>query len=158
MGRCAVKNRELVSTEQVLRWSGRGKRIIAGILMALMFLVVGLVTAEIVVAFFAGVVMGETTRPSWLISEAELFAVLGLFLSVLIALELIETVEVYFKKHSIHVEIVVLVAIIALARKVILLDTSKYGASVILALAALIVALGATYFMVRKAAPPEEHQ
>ena len=85
-----------------------------------------------------------------------MLATLGLFLTVLIALELIETVEVYFRKHSIHVEIVVLVAIIALARKVIILDLTKYEPLVLFALGFLVLALGATYFMVRKAAPAEE--
>ena len=59
---------------------------------------------------------------SLLMSEAELLNTFGIFLSVLIALELVETVEVYFKDHEIHAEIVLLVALIALARKVVLLD------------------------------------
>jgi uncharacterized membrane protein (DUF373 family) len=84
-----------------------------------------------------------------------MFKLLGLFLSVLIALELIETVEVYFRQNSIHVEIVVLVAIIALARKVILLDLNQYGPMILLALGFLIIALGATYFLVRRAAPAD---
>ena len=62
--------------------------------------------------------------------------------------------EVYFRDHSIHVEIVVLVAIIALARKVILLDLSKYGPLTLIALGFLILVLGATYFLVRRAGPP----
>jgi len=77
--------------------------------------------------------------------------VLGLFLSVLIALELIETVEVYFRSHSIHVEIVVLVAIIALARKVIILDLTKYTPLTLFALGFLLFVLGVTYYLVKRA-------
>jgi uncharacterized membrane protein (DUF373 family) len=141
----------------ILRWSGLGKRVIAGILMAMMFILVAVVTLEIVFAFLSVLMPGRTTPYSEIVmSEQQMLGVLGLFLTVLIALELIETVEVYFKKHSIHVEIVVLVAIIALARKVIILDLGKYSALVLLALGFLILALGATYFMVRRAAPDEE--
>lgn len=147
---------ESKSVESILRWSGTGKRIVAGVLMAMMFLLVGLVTLEIVYAFVLAVLPGDTaTVREIVMSEQDMLAVLGLFLTVLIALELIETVEVYFRKHSIHVEIVVLVAIIALARKVIILDLGKYEPLLLLALGFLILALGATYFFVRRAAPSE---
>lgn len=151
-------DQESKAVSKVLQWSATGKRIIAGVLMVLMFLVVALVTVEIIVYFVGAALPGIDTEAvrGLVMSEDEMLAVLGTFLSVLIALELIETVEVYFKKHSIHVEIVVLVAIIALSRKVILLDLGKYEPMVLIALALLIVALGATYFMVRRAAPAGE--
>ena len=145
------------SVQNILRWSQVGKRIIAGILMALMFVLVGIVTIEIVYAFIVAALPGDMPATREIVmSEAEMLATLGLFLTVLIALELIETVEVYFRKHSIHVEIVVLVAIIALARKVIILDLTKYSPMVLFALGFLIVGLGATYFLVRRAAPADE--
>lgn len=148
---------ESKAVSSILKWSRVGKRIVAGVLMAMMFLLVGLVTLEIVYAFISVALPGDNPTASEIVmSEQDMLAVLGLFLTVLIALELIETVEVYFKKHSIHVEIVVLVAIIALARKVIILDLGKYDPPVLFALGLLILALGATYFFVRRAAPDEE--
>ena len=51
-----------------------------------------------------------------------MIAVLGAFLLVLIGVELLDTIKAYFRENAIHVEIVVLLAIIAVARKVILLD------------------------------------
>jgi len=151
-----VNESDSPTVENILKWSRVGKRIVAGILMALMFLLVGVVTLEIVYAFISAALPGDHLSATEIVmSEQDLLAILGLFLSVLIALELIETVEVYFRDHSIHVEIVVLVAIIALARKVIILDLGKYDALVLFALGFLILALGATYFFVRKAAPAE---
>ena len=47
---------------------------------------------------------------------------LGGFLLVLIGIELLDTIKAYFRENTIHVEIVILLAIIAIARKVILLD------------------------------------
>jgi len=143
--------------KRILKWSGMGKRIVAGVLMFMMFILVGVVTVEIVLAFASFLLPGDTIPyQEIVISEKELLGVLGLFLSVLIALELIETVEVYFKQHSLHVEIVVLVAIIALARKVILLDLNKYAPLTLFALGFLVLVLGATYYFVRKAAPSED--
>ncbi len=145
------------AVQNILKWSGRGKRVIAGVLMVMMFMLVIVVTLEIVFAFLSVALPGTTIAYQDIVmSESEMLAVLGLFLTVLVALELIETVEVYFKKHSIHVEIVVLVAIIALARKVIILDLGKYEPLTLMALALLVIALGATYFMVRRAAPEDE--
>lgn len=145
------------SVKRILKWSAMGKRVVAGVLMLMMFVLVAVVTVEIILAFASFLMPGDTVPYTEIvISEKELLGVLGLFLSVLIALELIETVEVYFKQHSLHVEIVVLVAIIALARKVILLDLDKYEPLTLFALGFMVLVLGATYFLVRKGAPSEE--
>jgi len=152
-----VEEPQSKSVASILKWSGTGKRVIAGVLMAMMFLLVGFVTLEIVYGFVSVVFPGDALPiRDVVMSDDEMLGILGMFLTVLIALELIETVEVYFRKHSIHVEIVVLVAIIALARKVIILDLTKYDPLVLFALGLLILALGATYFLVRKAAPADE--
>ena len=86
---------------------------------------------------------------SLLMSEAELLGTFGVFLSVLIALELVETVEVYFKDHEVHAEIVLLVALIALARKVVLLDMDKYDPLTIIGMAALFIGIAAAYVAIR---------
>jgi len=49
----------------------------------------------------------------------------------------------------VHVEIVILVAIIALARKIIVLDFDKYSALSLLALAALVVGLSVSYYLIK---------
>lgn len=152
-----MEEQQTQPVRRILKWSGMGKRVVAGVLMFMMFILVGIVTVEIILAFANFLLPGDTVPYTEIvISEKELLGVLGLFLSVLIALELIETVEVYFKQHSLHVEIVVLVAIIALARKVILLDLDKYEPLTLFALGFLVLVLGATYFLVRKGAPTEE--
>lgn len=142
---------------RLLKWSGMGKRVIAAVLMLMMFVLVAVVTVELLWAFVSPILPGGAiSAEDVVMTEDEMLGILGLFLTVLIALELIETVEVYFRKHAIHVEIVVLVAIIALARKVIILDLTKYEPLVLFALGFLVVALGATYYLVRKAAPADE--
>ncbi len=75
----------------------------------------------------------------------------SLFLILLIGLELLETVKAYLKDDIVHVEFIILVAIIAIARKVIIWDFNKYSTHELLSLAAMIVALGITYFLIKKA-------
>jgi len=75
----------------------------------------------------------------------------GVFLLVLIGIELLDTIKVYFKKHNIHVEVIMLVALIAIARKIILMDFSKYTGLEILGIAALIITLSLGYYFIKKA-------
>ena len=69
----------------------------------------------------------------------------------MIGLELLETVKTYLKEDIVHVEIIILVAIIAIARKVIVWDFNKYQVYELLSLAAMIVGLGITYYLIKKA-------
>lgn len=75
----------------------------------------------------------------------------GGFLLVLIGIELLDTIKVYLKSNVIHVEVVVLVAIIALARKIIILKVEDYSGTVIIGIGVLILALTGSYFLIRKA-------
>jgi len=52
----------------------------------------------------------------------ELLSFFGFFLLVLIGIEFLDTIKAYLRDSVIYVEIVILVAIIAISRKVILLD------------------------------------
>lgn len=71
-------------------------------------------------------------------------------LIVVLGLELLETLRSYFTEHHVRVEVILVVAIIAVGRHVIQLDFAHTPASVDLGLAALIVALVVGYFLVRK--------
>lgn len=79
----------------------------------------------------------------------ELFRIFGFFFIILIGFELIETVEMYFKDNVIHAEVVLLVAVIAVSRKVILLDLEKYDPIAIIGLGIIIIALGGCYSLIK---------
>jgi len=90
-----------------------------------------------------------------LLESRELIAVLGAFLLVLIGVELLDTIKAYFRENAIHVEIVVLLAIIAIARKVILLDPTgmtpfEFGFE-LMGIGVIVVGLGAGYYLIKKA-------
>jgi len=75
----------------------------------------------------------------------------GGFLLVLIGIELLDTIKIYMKDNIIHVEVVILVAIIALARKIIILKVEDYSGVVIIGIGVLILSLTGAYFLIRKA-------
>jgi len=78
-----------------------------------------------------------------------LFKVFGLFLNVLIALELLENISGYLKKHVIQVELVIVTSLIAVARKIIILDLDKTEGLDIIGLGIAILALSISYGIVR---------
>ncbi|PSF37666.1 hypothetical protein C7H19_08920 [Aphanothece hegewaldii CCALA 016] len=79
-----------------------------------------------------------------------LIEIFGLFLNILIALELLDNITAYLKKNVFHVELVIVTAIIAIARKIIIFDTSKYTSSDLTALGFSMAALTFCYWLVRQ--------
>ena len=94
----------------------------------------------------------QVIRPPYLLIDVEkLLNIFGLFFMILIGLELLETIKTYITKDQVHVEVVFLVAMIAIARKVILLDLKKLDPVTLVGIAAIIIALASGYFLVKKA-------
>ena len=89
--------------------------------------------------------------PFFIIDADGLMSLFSLFLVLLIGLELLETVKTYLKDDIVHVEFIILVAIIAISRKAIVWDFNKYTTEQLVSLAIMILALGATYFLIKKA-------
>ena len=69
---------------------------------------------------------------------------------VLIGLELLETIKAYLDHNMIHVEVVFLVAMIAVARKIIILDYKEYTPQVLLGISALVISLSIGLFLYKK--------
>ncbi|MBE9124138.1 phosphate-starvation-inducible PsiE family protein [Tychonema sp. LEGE 07199] len=78
-----------------------------------------------------------------------LFVMFGLFLNVLIALEILENITAYLKKHVIQVELVIVTSLIAVSRKIIILDLEKKTAADLIGLSTAILALSISYLIVR---------
>jgi uncharacterized membrane protein (DUF373 family) len=73
-------------------------------------------------------------------------------LLIVLGLELLETLRVYFTQHRVRLELVIVVALIAVSRHVINLDFEHLSGASIAGIAALIVALTGGYYLVRRAA------
>lgn len=79
----------------------------------------------------------------------KLFDVFGSFLTILIAIELLENITGYLQKHIIQVELVIVTSLIAVARKIIILDLKKIEDNELFGLAATILALSIGYGIVK---------
>lgn len=118
-------------------------------LIAVMSILLVLATIELIYYVFLAV--AERKEGTIIIDLDILMQLFGAFLLVLIGIELLDTTKVYFKSHVIHVEVVMLVALIAIARKVIVLDFDKYDAMEIIAVAVIILAVSGGYYLIKKA-------
>jgi uncharacterized membrane protein (DUF373 family) len=106
--------------------------------------------------FHLGVLIYEEVMkpPRLLIAVSGLLDIFGYFLLVLIGIELMETIKAYVRKDTIHVRVVLEVALIAMARKVITIeDPHAVGGMALLGTAALILALSVAFYFERKVEP-----
>lgn len=121
------------------------------------YIIVGLLGMMTVVVFLgtlelAVVLVKEMLKPPIiLLNINEMLTIFGFFLMILIGLELIETMKVYLADDILHVEIIFSVAIIAITRKVIILDVNKLEPLTLLGIAAIILALAIGYYALKKA-------
>ena len=103
-------------------------------LIALMVIVVFISTIELAVL----VVKDIIEPPIYWLGIDQLFEIFGFFLILLIGVELLETIKAYLSENVIHSEIVLEVALIAIARKVITLNVKEYEPTTLIGIAALI--------------------
>ena len=85
-----------------------------------------------------------------LLENHELLTLFGYFLLVLIGVELLSTIAAYVNEKVIHVEIVILIAIIAIVRGVVLLDAQNANPWNMFGIAAIVFALCSGYYFLKK--------
>ena len=142
-----------LAREQMIRILRTFERIIVLTLLVLMLIAVLASTVELAI-----ILVQQLQKPPFLLLDiAEMLEVFGFFLMVLIGLELLETIKVYFEGEKVHAEVVLLVALVAVARKVIILEYKDLSPETLLALAAIITALAAGFFAVKRALPREKN-
>ncbi len=122
------------------------QKTIIAVLTALMAIVVMLATFELVYIMALDIL----SPPFILLDANDLLNIFGYFLLILIGIELLETFRIYLKEQAINVQVVFLVAMIALARKVIILDASEMQSLTIVGIGFIILALAAGYYLVKK--------
>ena len=92
--------------------------------------------------------------PGFFLGVEDLFDIFGLFLMVLIGLELMTSIEMYLKDNTIHAEVMFLVALTAVARKVVIMDAKAIEPMTVFAIAALVLALSIGYYFIKKQNAP----
>lgn len=122
------------------------EKVIVVSLMGMMAIVVLISTLEL-----GWIIIQDIISPPLIFLELdELLSIFGFFLLILIGIELLETIKIYVRESLIRVEVVLLVAIIAVARKVITLDLKDITDFKLLGIAALIIALTVGLFLMRR--------
>jgi uncharacterized membrane protein (DUF373 family) len=117
-----------------------------------MLIVIAVAIYDLSIFLFRDFLAVEGFTPELASFGNKLFTIFGLFLNVLIALEILENISAYLKKHVIQVELVIVTSLIAVARKIIILDLEKKTALDLIALAIAIFALSVSYWIVRNIA------
>lgn len=131
----------------MLKLTEKVERAINGALLVILTLVVLLATVDLGWIILKDIL----TPPLFLLDVAELLELFGAFLLVLIGLELLDTIKVYITRKTIHVEVVLLVGIIAIARKVVTLEPKEMDALTLIGIAAIISSLTVGYYFVKLA-------
>jgi len=89
-----------------------------------------------------------TEPPVMLLQISDILATFGAFMAVLIAIEIFVNITIYLREDVIHVNIVLATALMAIARKVIILDYAKSTWYELMATAALVLAMSIGYWLV----------
>lgn len=126
------------------------KYIEKGIIYSLIVMMSGvLILATIELGYY---LVSYMVKSDYLLIDLDnLMDLFGVFLLVLIGIELLDTIKVYLRENVVHVEVVVLVGIIAAARKVVVLKFEVLPAATIIGIGVLIISLSVAYYLIKKA-------
>lgn len=90
------------------------------------------------------------TPPFLLLDVNDIFQIFGAFMVVLIAIEIFINIRLYLGTNEIPVKLVIATALMAIARKVIVMDLEKISADYIFAIAAVVLSLGVTFWLISR--------
>ena len=88
--------------------------------------------------------------PFMLLNVNDIFQTFGAFMAVLIAIEIFINIRLYLGSGTLPIKLVIATALMAIARKVIVLDLDVTSPEHLFGLAATVLALGITYFLVER--------
>ena len=88
------------------------------------------------------------TPPFMMLTISDMLSLFGAFMAVLIAIEILINIIIYLRDDVIHVRIVMATALMAITRKVIIMDFTTITADYMLAVAAVVFAMSIGYWLV----------
>jgi len=122
------------------------ERVVIAALILMLALVILLSVLEL-----GWVLIRDISKPPIFILEIrELLELFGLFLLVLIGIELLETMKKYYTKGRVDLDVIISVSLIALGRKIITMDPKAYDPMTLVGIAAIILALFLGYWVIKK--------
>src|SRR5690349_3707781 len=130
--------------------SSRVENVIVAALQALLLAAIALATILLCFLFVRGLILHVPHTTSVDVLHELLDRTFAGVLIVFLGLELLETFKVYHHDREIRVEAVIVVEIIAVGRHVIEIDWEHTSGPVLLGIAALLIALAAGYFLIKR--------
>lgn len=88
--------------------------------------------------------------PPHILTISDILATFGAFMAVLIAIEIFINITIYLRDDIIHVKIVMATALMAIARKVIILDFKVISPDYVYATAFLVLSMSVGYWLVMR--------
>lgn len=125
--------------------SRRFERVLIGTLTVTTSLVVALATLDLLWM----IVQDLATPPLILLQVDELLDLFGFILIILVGIELMETIKGYLREQVVRLEVVLDVALIAVARKIIIFDIKEAAPLAAFGIAAIVLALGIARYLVK---------
>jgi uncharacterized membrane protein (DUF373 family) len=140
------KNNSMIKDEAVMKYLQKLEFIVVRALIVMMALVVLFASLDL-----AWIIIRDLSTPPYLLFDVNrLLEIFGMFLLVLIGIELLESIRMYLDHKLVHVEVVMTVAIIAIARKVIILDVKELDGLKLIGIGVIIIALAGGYIFIKR--------
>jgi len=139
---------QLEHEDPTIRFLHKVIRLVVKVLAILMVLVIVWGIGDVIFVLYQRL----TEPPFMLLQINDIFATFGAFLAVLIAIEIFINISMYLSTNVIPVRLVIATALMAIARKVIIFDFESITPPYIYGTAAVVLALGITYWLITKRA------
>ena len=130
------------------RLIGKFEALVIALLQLLLVVAVTVGTAQLFILFIRRLPQAWTDIANAEDLHSAMQHAFGGVLVVVLGLELIETLKVYFHEHQVRVEVIMIVGLIAVGRHVIQVNYEQVEAAQLIGLGALIVSLALGYFLV----------
>lgn len=116
------------------------------VLAILMVIVIIWGTVDVIYVMYQKVV----APPLFLVTVNDILTLFGAFMVVLIAIEIFVNIRLYLGTDVLPVQLVIATALMAMARKIIVLDFEKTDATYIFSLGVVVAALGFSHWLLSR--------
>lgn len=129
--------------DRLLRWLVQTIHVSIRLLAVLMTALIAWGVVDVVYVLYQKVIQ----PPYFVLEISDILKTFGAFMAVLIAIEIFVNITSYLRENVIHVKIVMATALMAVARKVIVLDFKAVTPEQMFALAAVVLATSIGYWI-----------
>ncbi len=128
------------------------KKVVIYSIIVMIAFTIFLTLIGLVVSFY-NVVFVE---PYLIQDKQDFLTFIGNFLVVVIAVELLDTLVLYVRKHKLFPELILLVVLTAVAREVLITDITHVDPFLLVGIGAILIAVAGAYYLIKRAAREAE--